>query len=198
MHPPSSPGLPRGLRAARALAACAGLALGCGPPEPVLLALPDDGVLNPNAAPTAEATAAQAYARPPGAYVDAPHLLRTRVVDGQDQLRAQLGALVSTEELPNGAGQELRMERGTIRVIDQRVYMVKVPLPEPVRRLDAFPVLGLPPPVGEPIQTHRELRYHNERGMRLVRLVRQAPQAELVTEVEVWSRIPGEHPTRDR
>jgi len=34
--------------------------------------------------------------------------------------------------------------------------------------------------------------------MRLVRLVRQAPQAELVTEVEVWSRIPGEHPTRDR
>jgi hypothetical protein len=163
-----------------------------------LLALPDDGVLNPNASPTAEPTAARAYARPPGAYVDAPHLLRTRVVDGQDQLRAQLGALVSTEELPNGAGQELRMERGTIRVIDQRVYMVKVPLPEPVRRLDAFPVLGLPPPVGEPIQTHRELRYHNERGMRLVRLVRQAPQAELVTEVEVWSRIPGEHPTRDR
>lgn len=174
------------------------LSLGCLDDDPVLVALPD--ARPATSTPGAEGARAEpaAYARPAGAYIDAPHLLRTRVAEGRDTLLAQLGPLLETQPLPPGQGQLLRMERGALRVIEQRVYMLQVPLPEPTRRMDVFSLLGLPPPVGEPIQTHRDFRYHNERGTRLIRLVRQAPDNELITEVEVWDLIPGEHGNRRR
>ena len=196
-HPPTTPH-PAPRRARGWWAAAAHLTLvACTGGDPVLVALPDPGeAQGPSVTPNSSGPAA--YARPAGVYIDAPYLLRTRVIDGRDVIIDQLGALIETRELPAGQGQELRMERGALRVIDQRVYMVRAPLPEALRRIDVFPSLGLPPPVGEPIQTHRDYRYHNERGTRLIRLARQAPDNELVTEVEVWDMIPGEHGNRRR
>ena len=189
-------------RPAAPLGAAVGLLgslVGCSGADPVLVALPEPAPVEAGASAPADPRAGPAaYVRPAGVYVDVPHLLRTRVAEGRDELLAQLGALLESEALPNGHGQALRMERGALRVLDQRVYMVQVPLPEPTRRMDVFAALGLPPPVGEPIQTHRDFRYHNERGTRLIRLARQSPDNELITEVEVWDLIPGEHGNRRR
>ena len=85
------------------------------------------------------------------------------------------------------------MERGELRAIDDRVYMLRLPLPEPMRRADVLRIIGLPPQVSETIQTHREYRLNHERGFRRIRMIRQSRRNELVTEVEIWQFIPGEH-----
>ncbi len=136
------------------------------------------------------------YSMAEGVQVDAPHLLTHPVTETREAVLDQLGDLTGSRDLAPGSGQELTLARGRIRVIDQRPYMVAFSFGRAVRQDQAFHLAGLPSQIGEPITTHRELRFHNERGMRLVRLIREAPNAELVSGVEVWAWIPGEHENR--
>lgn len=169
-----------------------GLLIACGEPEPVLPGVPE-ARLTPSegAAPTPEAP--QVYERPPGVMVDVQYLCGHPLSEVRSEVLAQLGALASSTDLPPGRGEELQMERGSLRALDDRIYMMRIPLPEPMRRADVLRLIGLPPQVGETIQTHREYRLNHERGFRRIRMMRQSRRSELVTEVEVWQFIPGEH-----
>ena len=103
-----------------------------------------------------------------------------------------VGQLAESIELPGDNGTELRFVRGAVRVVDDRVYMVRVPLPEPVRRGAALEAVGLLSSTGKYLILHREFRLNNERGFRRIRMRRLDRDSELVTEVEAWRWIPGE------
>jgi hypothetical protein len=161
----------------------------CLDTEPVLA-----GVQTPSA--PVESPGPKVYSKAEGVQVDAPYLLTHPVSETREAVLEQLGQLTGSRDLAPGSGQELTLERGRVRVIDQRPYMVAFSFGRGVRQDQAFHLAGLPSQINEPITTHRELRFHNERGMRLVRLIREAPNADLVSGVEVWAWIPGEHENR--
>lgn len=135
---------------------------------------------------------AAGYALREGVYVDVQALGGRSLRAWRDVLGEQLGALRSTTELPGADGVEMSFERGTIRVADDRVYMLRVPLPEPLRRTDALERLGFPGIADRYVILHREYRLNNEFGFRRIRMKRQGADNELVTEVEAWERVPGE------
>ena len=164
----------------------------CGEPEPVLPGVPS-GPLVPAAPRSTEPEAPRIYELPPGVMVDVQYLVGHPLSQVRAEVLTQLGSLVSSTELPPGRGEELQMERGTIRALEDRIYMLRIPLPNPMRRSEVLRLIGLPPQVGETIQTHREYRLNHERGIRRIRMMRQSRRNELVTEVEVWQFIPGEH-----
>lgn len=145
----------------------------------------------PSQAPAPEAP--KVYERPAGVMVDVQYLCGHPLSEVRAEVLAQMGALLQSTNLPPGRGEELEMERGIIRALDDRIYMLRIPLPEPMRRADVLRLIGLPPQVGETIQTHREYRLNHERGIRRIRMMRQSRRNELVTEVEIWQFIPGEH-----
>lgn len=166
--------------------------VGCGEPEPVLPGVPE-ARLTPTVSDAPVAEEPKVYERPPGVLVDVQYLCGHPLSEVRAEVLAQLGSLAQSTDLPPGKGEELVMERGTIRAVDDRIYMLRIPLPEPMRRGDVLRLIGLPPQVGETIQTHREYRLNHERGIRRIRMMRQSRRNELVTEVEVWQFIPGEH-----
>ena len=174
------------------LAATASLALGCGTNEPVLPGIPE-APLTPAIPETAVVEEPQGYVIPPGVAVDVQHLCGQPLSEVRAEVLAQLGRLTQSTELAAGKGEELQLERGLLRAVDDRIYMIRIPLPEPMRRADVMRFIGLPPQVGETIQTHREYRLNHERGIRRIRMTRQSRRNELVTEVEIWQFIPGEH-----
>ncbi len=168
-----------------------GLLVACGSDEPVL-----PGVVTPRLQaqePTAAPTEPEAYERPAGVLVDVQYLCSHPLTTIRGEVLDQLGRLTESSTLPAGQGEELVLERGALRVVDDRIYMIRLPLPEPMRRADVLRVVGLPPQVGETILTHREYRLNHERGFRRIRMKRQSRNNELVTEVELWHFIPGEH-----
>jgi hypothetical protein len=163
----------------------------CDPPEPVLTGLPAEPLLAAKA--DADEQAAPAYAKSPGIHVDVRHLGGQRLDEVRGLLADQLGPLQATSELNRGDGREMRFSGGVLRVVDGRIYMLRVPLPEPMRRTDALEVLGFPPYVGRYLLLHREYRLNHEWGFRRLRMTRLARDSELVTEVEAWRFIPQEH-----
>ncbi|MBO86666.1 MAG: hypothetical protein CL927_15030 [Deltaproteobacteria bacterium] len=125
--------------------------------------------------------------------VDVQYLCGHPLSEVRAEVLAQLGSLTKSSDLSPGKGEELELERGTIRAVDDRIYMLRIPLPEPMRRADVMRLIGLPPQVGETIKTHREYRLNHERGIRRIRMMRQSRRNEFVTDVEIWQFIPGEH-----
>lgn len=164
----------------------------CGSSEPVLPGVPTPRLSSGKAAPAADETP-EGYVRPAGVVLDVQHICGHALSEVRGEVLEQLGALVRSEKLPAGRGESLLMERGELRVLEDRAYMLRLPLPEPMRRADVLRIIGLPPQVSETIQTHREYRLNHERGFRRIRMIRQSRKNELVTEVEVWQFIPGEH-----
>ena len=75
--------------------------------------------------------------------------------------------------------------------------MIQVPLPEPLRRSEALQSLGFPLFADRYLTFHREYRLNHQWEFRRIRLKREAPESEFITEVEAWRWIPGEH-TRNR
>ncbi|MCK6505107.1 hypothetical protein L6R53_17195 [Myxococcota bacterium] len=173
------------------------LLIACGPEEPVLQGVPAEPMLagQPAAADLAGGTASdptRPYARREGVVVDVHYLGGRSYTEHRDALADQLGALREVVDLPAGAGQRLDFERGTAQVLDDRIYMLRVPLPEPMRRSQALEVLGFPPYVGRYVTLHREYRLNNAWEFRRIRLRRASAEDELVTEVEAWHHVPGE------
>lgn len=177
----------------------AGLLAACNQQQVVLQGVPPEPLLQdqPNAAESTEARPgpSEVYVRPQGVHVDVEHLGGRSFREFRDVLADQLGTLQQTTQLPGGDGVEYRFERGTVRVLDDDIYMLLVPLPEPLRRTDALVLLGFPAQVDRYLTLHREYRLNNELGFRRIRLKRQSRDSELVTEVEAWVEVPGESPT---
>ena len=188
------PAHPKRLRLLLALLGSLGA---CGGPEPVLSGIPDEAILAQDASsdlPTEET--ASRYARPAGVYIDVRHLGGRSFQGSRDVISEQLGPLLESQSLAGDDGRELRFERATVRVAEDLIYMLRVPLPEPLRRTDALELLGFPPQVDDTIVLHREYRLNHEWGFRRIRMMRLGQDNELVDQVEAWRWVPGERSSR--
>ena len=178
----------------------AGLCFACDDAEPIG-GVPDAPLLNPDGDPglqldAPESDAPKAYEKASNVLVDAHFLGGRSFRNTRGELSQQLGALVSTRTLPAGRGDELQFARGTIRVVEDRIAMIRVPLTEPMRRSQALERTGFPIMVDTWTTTHREYRLNHEWGFRFMRLKRLGPDSEFVTEVEAWKWRPREHSLR--
>lgn len=189
----------------RVLAVVLPLLLACGSDEPVL-----SGVAPPVPIPSIEAAEGTAeaapadgaeaapdgptvYQRAEGVYVDARYLGGKRYREVRDEVAAQLGALQSAEDLPGDNGREMVFERGNLRLIDDQIILVEVPLPTPLRRTEALAILGFPPATGRYLILHREFRLNHVWGFRRLRMMRENRNSENVIRVQAWYRVPGDH-----
>ena len=73
---------------------------------------------------------------------------------------------------------------------DDRIYMIDVPLPEPLRRTEALVVVGFPAAVRDDTDLALEYRISNAWGFRRIRLIRAARGAEDISRVECWREDP--------
>ncbi len=183
------------------LALLAVLAGACEPDEPVLPGIPEEPILSDLPAPGEAAAPARRKAPKPyekreDVYIDVRYLGGRSWSEARPIVERQFGSLESTRALPGEKGQEYVFPRGVLRVLDDRIYMIRVPLPEPLRRTDALVALGFPPQVDRWVVLHREYRLNHEWGFRRIRMKRHGRGDELVTEVEAWSWVPGEHDNR--
>ncbi len=200
------------MTAARALLL---LLVACGAEEPVLVGVPAEPLLAPGpgapgaaAAPAPDGPAPRVaegrpsydpalYVKPAGVVLDIGLLGGRSLREVKAVVADQLGPPVDTVPLPGGGGTEYRFASGAVlRAADDRIYLLRTPLPQPLRRHEAFAAAGLLEPVSEALTLHREYRYNNERGFRRLRLKRLGASTEEVVEVEAWSWIPGEHDNR--
>ena len=146
--------------------------------------------------PTRPDEAPAAYQRAAHVYVDVPFLAGKLYAEVRDLVADQLGDQRGTRELPQRGDQELNFTRGDLRTEDGRIYMIRVPLPNPMQRADALALCGFSTQVGRAIGTSREYRLNHEWGFRRIRLERLGADNDLVTELEAWRWVPGEHNNR--
>lgn len=144
-------------------------------------------LLQPGAQPEAAA-----YQRPAGVVVDARYLGGKTYSEVREVLSEQLGALLSATDMPGDGGRELVFERGKLRVVDDRIFRIYVPIEPALRRTAALEAVGFPPASGRYITLHREYRLNHEWGFRRVRLMRENRRSELVNAVDAWYKVPGE------
>jgi hypothetical protein len=170
------------------------LGMGCETEPPVLTGIPDRAILTPREAeaPASPKRTGAGYEKSADVLVDARHLGGKRFTKVRDLIADQLGQLTASRELDAKKGRELTFERGTIRIVNGSIYMLRVPLPFPMRRSEALETLGFPPYVGGYTGFHREYRLHNEWGFRRIRMKRENRHSERVTQVEAWRWLPGE------
>lgn len=179
---------------------------GCSGEDPVLKGIPEAPLLT--AAPIEAAADEEEvevarrsanprlYEKPDDLYIDLSWMVGRNFREARPVVVEQLGALEAVDELDSVRGQRLRFERGELRLVDDKVYYGRIPLPAPVRRETALADTGFLAPVGKWIATHRAYRLNNERGFRRLRLDRLDSEGEQVTAVEAWKWIPGEHSGR--
>jgi hypothetical protein len=170
------------------------LTIACERDAPVLTGIPSSAILRDNITATAdtETTVGSTYQKHPGVLVDIRHFGGKNYRQMRDRIDDQMGALLAIQDLDNGRGRELRFERGILRLSKNTIYMIRVPLPSPLRRSEALEKVGFPPFVGGYSGFHREYRLHNEWGFRRIRMKRENRRSERVTEVEAWHWLPGE------
>ena len=184
--------------------AIAALLLGCREETPVLTGIPAAPLLEGTA--SAQERRAQieedlpeviqdVYEKPAGVYIDITHITNRSFRDSRDVIADQLGELIQTTDRHDGM-TEMLFERAVIRLSDDRIFMIRVPLPEPLRRSESLQLLGFPMFVDRYITFHHEYRLNHEWDFRRIRLKRQSSESELITEVEAWRWIPGEHAQR--
>jgi hypothetical protein len=171
------------------------------PAEPLLAPAPEEPApeepvaAEPPAAPTAAAADAP-YQRAAHVYVDVPYLGGKLYSEVRDLVADQLGDQRGSRELPQRGAKELNFVRGDLRTEDDRIFFLRIPLPNPMQRADALQMCGFPPQVKRAIGTSREYRLNHEWGFRRVRMERLGRDNDLVTEIEAWRWVPGEHNNR--
>lgn len=184
-------------------------ATACGGDEPVLSGVPatptapaapranDDEPAGPNEEPLLlqpGATEEKVYQKPAGVLVDVRYLGGKDYSEVREVVTEQLGALQTATDMPGDGGRELTFERGRLRLVDDRIYRVYVPIEPPLRRTAALEAVGFPPASGRYITLHREFRLSHEWGFRRIRLMRENRRSELVNVVDAWYKVPGEGP----
>ena len=177
----------------------------CGSDEPVLTAVPEPGaasttdptpgepLLSEKTGTTPAPEAPQPYRKADGVLVDVRYLGGKVYGEVRDVVADQLGALQSSQDLPGDNGRQMVFERGELRLVEDRIIRVRVPLEPALRRADALQATGFPNAVGHYITLHREYRLNHEWGFRRIRMMRENGTSELVTAVDAWLRVPGEH-----
>jgi hypothetical protein len=163
----------------------------CNPPEPVLSGIPDQPLLVAKAE-LAETTSNQptAYVKPADVYVDVRHFCGQRLDAVRVELSQQLGDRQSVRELGAVDGREIQFIRGSIREVGGTIYMVSVPLLEPMYRRVALQQTGFSVFSGGVIRLSNEFRINNSWDFRRIRMKRIERDAEMVSEVEAWRWIP--------
>lgn len=165
----------------------------CDPPEPVISGIPAQPLLSPDdETPKQETKTVARYTKPKDVYVDVRHLCGQRFEVIRDQLYDQLGARQNTRDLGEVYGKEIQYTRGSIRMIDGIVYMMSIPLLEPMYRRQALQTIGFPAQTSNVLSYSGEFRINNQWEFRRLRLKRSARDAETVKEVDVWKWLPRE------
>lgn len=160
--------------------------------ERVLPGVPEEALLQAQASPGQADETPQVYERSAAVQVDVRFLGGRPLAETRDIVAQQLGPLIETQPLPEGDGDEMRFQGGTLRVLDGRTYMLRVRFDPPLRRTDALIATGFPPQADRYVVLHREYRLNNAWGFRRIRMRRDSPDNELVTELEAWTDVPGE------
>ena len=180
------------------------LLLGCREEAPVLTGIPAEPLLQGTAsaeerriqlAEDLPETSTTAYVKPDGVYIDVSHLTSRSFRDNRDLIGDQLGELISSRSLHDEV-TEMTFAHAVVRLSEDRIFMMRVPLEEPMRRSDALQQLGFPLFADRYITFHREFRLNHEWNFRRIRLLRLEPGSELIDTVELWRYIPGEHTQR--
>lgn len=183
------------------------LSSACSGEDPVLKGVPEAPLLTesvseppaateePEEAPRRSANPSL-YTKPDDIYIDLSWMVGRNFREARPVVVDQLGALQAVEDLDSVHGQRLQFERGELRMVDDKVYYGRIPLPSPLRRDQALADAGFLAPIGKWLATHRAYRLNNERGFRRLRLDRADPNSEEVTAIEAWKWIPGEHSSR--
>jgi hypothetical protein len=127
------------------------------------------------------------YEKPEGIYIDVRYFGGKNYESVRDQLTEQLGAVQDSNELGT-LGKETIFERATVRVQGGEIYMLDVPLPEPLRRTEALAVLGFPPATHEYISLTLEYKLTNAWGFRRIRFMRAGRNSEEIVRVQAWKR----------
>ena len=170
-----------------ALLAPLSLGPGCGPPEPVL-----PGVVQESH--TALASPGErhrpGYEKPPGILVDVKFLCGRTLSEVRDQLSIQMGDIQQIIDLDPRDGRELVLERGSVRVKGDTIYMVRVQLEGPLRRSPALQAVGLPVTVRRWNSFTHEFSTRHHAGYARIRMGRLEPESEAVTWVEVMKDNP--------
>jgi hypothetical protein len=130
------------------------------------------------------------YQKAEGVYVDARYLTGRSYSAVREQVEAQLGPVLTEEELTGDGGKRVRFERGVAQVGDDTIYMLELPLPEHLRRTEALAVLGFPPATGEYQVTNKQFRLLNTWGFRRIIFHRVEAGSEEIDRVEVWKETP--------
>ena len=163
----------------------------CRPPDPVLSGIPDQPLLTPKAeTPDLPSKQPAVYVKPSDVYVDIRHLCGQRLDAVRVELNEQLGNRQSVRDLGSVDGIEYQFIRGTIRVAEGTIYMVSVPLIEPMYRRVALQQTGFSAFSGGVIRLSNEFRINNSWDFRRIRMKRIARDAEMVSSVEAWRWIP--------
>ncbi len=133
------------------------------------------------------------YQKADGVWVDVRFLGGRAYSLVREHVARQLGALIEETPLPGGVGKALRFERGLLRVQNDRIEMIEVKLPEPVRRSEALRLTGFPDQVPRNwIILSGEFRLTNAFEFRRIIFTRIGPGSEDITTVEAWKTAPGE------
>jgi len=165
----------------------------CDPPEPVISGIPSQPLLS---APEEEAPkkpkVSKPYVKPQDTYVDVRHLCGQRLESVRDHIHDQLGRRQNTRDLGEVLGREIQYTRGRIRVLDGVVYMMSIPLIEPMYRRQALQQTGFPAQTSNVLSYSGEFRINNQWDFRRIRLRRSQRDAETISEVDVWRWLPRE------
>lgn len=131
------------------------------------------------------------YEKPEGVYIDVRFLGGRNYTAVRPEIEAQFGALLETDDLPEGQGVELAFTRGRLRTLDDTIYMLDIPLPEPMRRDEALRLLGFPDIVPHAYNVlTMEYRLTNVWDFRRLRFFRSDPDGDRVDRIEAWKRNP--------
>ena len=165
----------------------------CDPPEPVISGIPREPLLKASQKDTPKpAKQKRTYVKPEGVYVDVRHLCGQRLEAIRDHIYDQLGTRQNIRNLGEVLGREIQFTRGTIRVLDGVVYMMSIPLNEPMYRRQALQQIGFPAQTSGVLAYSGEYRINNQWDFRRIRLRRSQRDAETISEIDVWRWLPRE------
>ena len=165
----------------------------CDPPEPVISGIPREPLLAASQNETSKTVKQKrTYVKPEGVYVDVRHLCGQRMEAIRDHIHDQLGTRQNIRSLGEVLGREIQFTRGTIRVLDGVVYMMSIPLIEPMYRRQALQTIGFPAQTTSVLAYSGEYRINNQWDFRRIRMRRSKRDAETISEVDVWRWLPRE------
>ena len=171
------------------------LIFSCRESAPVLQGIEEPGLLNDITSAQENRTIQEPpliYKKAEGVYIDVFYLGGRSFTESRGILVEQLCDLEENTELPLGNGIVYRYRRGSIQVLEDEIYLLKIPLPESMRRSQSLQALGVPEQIDKYLITHREYRVENQWEFRRLRLKRENSQNELVTHFEAWKWVPNE------